>query len=252
MKKIDVHVYYGKWYFPIPYKSVEDIKEIMRKRDIEKVIMMSSMSIIQDFREGNRELFEDIDGEESLYGYCFVNGNYVAESLEEMARYLPLPNCKGIKYQPEYSNKRPDDPDVRPIFETLSIDYAKPALIHSWPIGEHGNAEANSHPRFIAALAEELPGLNIVMGHMGGPQWRETIEIVKPYPNLYPDICASYTHFDKVKAAVDALGPYRVLFGSGMCEINPDTQIGVVVDSEISDEDKRIVFYEAAKHLFEL
>jgi len=252
MRVIDVHVYFGKWYFPIPEKSIDDILEIMATRNVEKAIMMSSLSIVQDFREGNARLFEGIDGHDNLFGYCFINGNYIEESIDEMKRYLPMPNCKGIKYHPEYSGKRPDDADVLPLFEMLAREYGKPALIHSWPYGEHGNATPNSHPRFLAALAERLPELQIVMGHMGGPEWREAIEIARPYPNLYLDTGSSYTYFDKVKAAVDVLGAERVLFGSGMTEGSVDMQLGVVLDSMISDEEKDVVLYEGAKGLFDL
>lgn len=252
MKIIDVHVYHGKWYFPIPEKTIDDILEIMASRNIEKVIMMSTLSIIQDFREGNKKLFEDIAAHKNLFGYCYINGNYIKESLKEMERYLPLPKCKGIKYQPEYSNKRPDERDVLPLFEKLAHEYKKPALIHSWPYGEHGNVTPSSHPQFIADLAKRLPELKIIMGHMGGPEWQSAIEIARPYPNFYLDIGSSFTHFDKVKTAVDSLGAERVLFGSGMTECSIDMQLGVVQDSLITKEEKHIVFYEGAKKLFDL
>ena len=251
-KIIDIHVYYGKWYFSIPEKTIDDILNIMASRGLEKIIMMSSISILQDFREGNRKLFEAIAGHESMFGYCFINGNYVRESLEEMAHYLPMPKCKGVKYHPEYSNKRPDDKDVLPVFEKLTHKYKKPVLIHSWPYAEHGNESPCSHPRFIASLAEKFPSLRIIMGHMGGPEWESAIEIARPYQNLYLDIGSSYTHFDKVKTAVDVLGAERVLYGSGMTEGCPDIHLGVVEESEISEEDKNTVLYEGARKLFDL
>lgn len=250
MKIIDIHVYYGKWYFALPDKSIDDILQIMERNDVEKAILMSSISILQDFREGNRMLFREIAGHNNLCGYCFINGNYLAESLEEMKRYLPLPNCMGIKYHPEYSNKRPDDPDVLPLFEMLAADYGKPALIHSWPYGEHGNPSPRSHPRFLAQLAARLPNLRVIMGHMGGPEWQEAIEIARSHPNLYLDTGSSYTEYDKVKAAVDVLGASRVLFGSGITEGAFETQLGVILDSTIGKKDKQMVLSGAAKMLF--
>ena len=252
MKIIDIHVYYGKWYFPIPDKSLDDILTIMDSRRIEKAIAMSSISILQDFREGNAKLFNDISKYERIYGYCYINGNYLKESLAEMAAYLPLAQCRGVKYHPEYSNKRPDDKDVLPLFESLAFDYQKPALIHSWPYGEHGNPTPKSHPTFIKNLADKIPELKLVAGHMGGPEWQEAIEIVKSSPNIYLDTGSSYTHYDKVKSAVDELGAERVLFGSGMTEGNIDAQLGVVFDSKISDGEKNTVLYEAAAKLFDL
>ena len=252
MKIIDIHVYYGKWYFPIPEKSLDDILGIMDHHAIEKAILMSSISILQDFREGNAKLFKDISKHDRLFGYCYINGNYIKESQREMSSYLALSQCKGVKYHPEYSNKRPDDMDVLPLFETLALEYKKPVLIHSWPYGEHGNPTPKSHPSFLKKLAERIPELKIIAGHMGGPEWLETIDIVKLSPNIFLDTGSSYTHYDKVKTAVDKLGAERVLFGSGMTEGNIDMQLGVVFDSKISDEEKNIVLYKAADNLFKL
>ncbi len=252
MKAIDVHGYYGKWYFPIPRKTIPDVLEIMARNDIEKAIFMSALGILYDIQEGNRNLFDEIAGHDKLFGYCCINGNYVKESLAEMARYLPLPNCKGVKFQPEYSNCKPCDAAVFPLFEALAHEYRKPALIHSWPYGEHGNPMPMSHPRFIAELAGRLPELKIVMGHMGGPEWQEAIAIAQPYPNLFLDTGSSHINYDKVRAAVEALGAERVLFGSGITENCPATQLGVVYDSAISDADKHMVLYGSAQKLFGL
>ena len=83
-------------------------------------------------------------------------------------------------------------------------------------------------------------------------KWKEAIEIAKPYPNLYLDIACSLAPFDKVKVAVDELGPERVLFGSAMTEISPDVQLGAVLDSQISLQERQIVLYEGARRVFEL
>ncbi|MFH1615989.1 MAG: amidohydrolase family protein [Planctomycetota bacterium] len=223
----------------------------MQKRCIEQAIMMSSISILQDFRQGNKLLFKEIARYDNLYGYCFINGNYIRESFEQMEMYLSLPKCKGIKYHPEYSARQPDDTEVITLFEKVSQS-GKVALIHSWPYGEHGNPVPKSHPRFIANLAQLLPELKIIMGHMGGPQWREAIEIAKNHRNIYLDTGSSYTHFDKIKVAVDKLGAERVLFGSGMTEGSVDMQLGVIRESEITEKQKHVVLYEAARKLFGL
>ena len=246
-KTIETHFYFGKDYFPVRSKTLEQIQEMMAQRNIEKNVMMSYMSIFGDFQKGNKELFEAIAEHDNLYGYCYINGNYLDESIKQMKTYLPLDKCRGIKFHPEYSAKRPNDKDLLPLFEQLCFKYEKPALIHSWPVGEHSNAQSFSHPNLIAALAELLPELKIIMGHMGGPSWQEAIDIAKPYPNLYLDTVSTYTDYDKVKAAVDALGAERVIFASGGAF---DSQLGVIYDSEITEEEKKIVLYDAAERVF--
>jgi len=247
LKAIDIHVYYGHYYFAQLDYSISDLMRRMDQWNIEKAIVMSYLSLMGDFRRGDRQLFESIKGNDRLFGYCYVNGNYMAESAEHMARYLGLPECRGVKFHPEYSAKRPDDSDILPLFEKVAHEYQKPALIHSWPVGEHGNVSPGSHPRFIAELARRVPELTVIMGHMGGDQWCQAIELAKPYPNLYLDTVCTYTDYDKVKAAVDGLGRERLLLGTGG---GFSSQVPVVLDSQISDEDKRFVLYENARRIF--
>ncbi len=248
-KTIEMHFYFGSDYFPDKPKSLDEVVRMMEVRCIEKNIMMNYLCLYGDFRIGNTELFKAIQDYKELYGYCYINGHYLEDSKSQMLEFLPEEKCRGIKFHPEYSGLRPDDKRILPLFEKLAHEYDKPALIHSWPYGEHGNPQPYSHPSFIVELAKILPKLKIIMGHMGGPSWLETIEIAKPYSNVYLDMQGSYTHFDKVKAAVDALGADRVMFGSGG---SFDTQLGVVYDSEISDDDKKSVLYGTAKRVFGL
>ncbi len=246
---IEVHFYFGKDYFPVHEPDLDEVVDLMAERKIKHNIMMSIVSIFGDFQKGNEELFNAIEKYDKLYGYCFINGHYMEESIKQMETYLPLDNCKGLKFHPEYSAKRPDDEELLPIFEEIAKKYRKPINIHSWPIGEHGNTEPYSHPRFHAALAEKIPELKIVMGHMGGPSWAEAIKIAAPYPNLYLDTVSSYTHYDKVKAAVDVIGADRLMYGSGGAF---DSQLGVIYDSEITEEERSKVLYGTAAKVFEI
>jgi len=246
---IEMHFYFGKDYFPVKRQSLEEILDLMAERKIKYNVMMSYMSLFGDFEKGNEELFTAIEKYDNLLGYCYINGHYMKESIKQMEMYLPLKQCGGVKFHPEYSAKRPDDDSLLPLFQELAHKYGKPINIHSWPFGEHGNPRPFSHPSCHAALAAKIPELNIIMGHMGGPEWAEAIKIAAPFPNLYLDTGSSYTHYDKVKAAVDVIGADRLLFGSG-CSF--DAQLGSIYDSEITEEEKRQVLYGTAAKLFNI
>lgn len=250
MKCIDMHCYFGKWPFPIPDMSVDDILAVMKKLDIEKCIMMSSLSIQYDFVEGNAELAEAIADHDNLYGYVYINMHYPELSLLEMEKYLSSPKFVGLKYNGEYSRAPVSAEENDEVFDLLKNKYRKPLLLHTWGLPEHGNAIAYSLPVQALELARRHPNLAIVMGHMGGTEWMPAIHTARKAANLYLDTCASYADRDKVAVAVKLLGADRILWGTGMTENNASMQKSVVLDAEISQREKELILYENAARLF--
>ena len=250
MKCIDVHCYYGKWSFPIPDVSIDGILRTMEKAEIEKCIVMSARAIQHDFVAGNAELAEAIQDHPNLYGYVYINMHYPELSVQEVDKYLGSDKFVGVKYNGEYSRSPASAPENRFIFDHIEREYGKPILIHSWGLAEHGNAMAYSLPSQLADLARQHPGLDIVMGHMGGPEWPSAIVAAQGVDNLYLDTCASYADSDKVAAAVHVLGADRVLFGSGQTENNAFGQKAAIMDAEISDSEKLQVLYSNAAKVF--
>ena len=250
MKCIDVHCYYGKWGFPIWDMSVEDVLEAMRLLEMEKCIMMSSLSINYDFVAGNAELAEVISGHDNLYGYVYINMHYPALSLAEMENYLGTEKFVGLKYNGEYSRAAACAEENDFIFDLLEKRYKKPLLLHTWGLPEHGNVMAYSLPSQALELALKHPRMKIIMGHMGGTEWMSAIHAAQKADNLYLDTCASYADRDKIGTAVKILGAERVLFGSGMTEGTPFLQKGAVLDAQISDREREMVLYENARRLF--
>jgi predicted TIM-barrel fold metal-dependent hydrolase len=169
-----------------------------------------------------------------------------------MEKYLPSDKFVGVKYQGEYSRATASAPANRAAFDLLEKVYRKPLLIHSWGLPEHGNAVAYSLPAQILELARAHPDLKIVMGHMGGTEWMDGIRAAEQAPNLYLDTCASYADQDKLAVAVRALGPEKVLFGSGATEGSLVMQKAAILDAALTDAEKAIVLYEAARQVFDL
>jgi predicted TIM-barrel fold metal-dependent hydrolase len=252
VKCIDVHCYYGKWGFPIHWMSINDVLAVMETAEAEKAIVMSAQAIQYDFVAGNAELAEAIAPHPDLYGYVYINMHYPELSLQEMEKYLPSDKFVGVKYQGEYSRAAACAPENRVAFDLLEKTYHKPLLLHTWGLPEHGNTVACSLPSQALQLALEHPGLNIVMGHMGGTEWMSAIQAASQAPNLYLDTCASYADRDKVATAVRALGAERVLFGSGMTEGNFLMQKGAILDADITPAEKHQVLYANAQRVFNL
>lgn len=63
----------------------------------------------------------------------------------------------------------------------------------------------------ISQYAKQYPDIPVVLGHLGGCNWLETIDIVKNTPNLYLDTSAFYSTF--VLGAVINELPEKCIFG---------------------------------------
>ncbi len=99
MKLIDVHLYFGKWGFPIKPISTEGIVKLMDRMNIEKAVLMSALGIGYNFVEGNASLAKEIESWNQLFGYVYINGNYIEQSLKEMDYYLINDKFVGVKFQ---------------------------------------------------------------------------------------------------------------------------------------------------------
>ncbi|MCK4307404.1 amidohydrolase [candidate division WOR-3 bacterium] len=243
MKIIDVHAHYGKWFILTNKNSMKDTLEIMRKYSIEKAILSSSLAIIYDFVEGNRELAKAIKGYKNLFGYVFLNPNYLELSLREMKKYLSKKNFVGLKlYSNGYINQPLNCKGHEKFLEVLAKDYPEKGIIlfHCW---------FQSVSQLIE-LAKEFPTLKFIMGHMGGIEWKEVVEKVKEVKNVYLEICSGYPLRNKIEDAVKAVGAQRILFGSDMTLLDPGSSLGMVLDAEISLEKKERILYKNAKELF--
>jgi hypothetical protein len=96
MTKIDVHGHYGYWNFPIPGTNrVEHLLALCEKHDIAHVACSSVLALCYSMEEGNAEIAAAFAGHPQLLAYVYVNANFLAQSVGEMERYLPLPNFVG-------------------------------------------------------------------------------------------------------------------------------------------------------------
>lgn len=89
----------------------------------------------------------------------------------------------------------------------------------------------------IAALALDYPNTPVILGHLGGCNWLETIKLVKEIPDLYLDTSAYYSTF--VLSTVINEVPHKCLFGVdrpfGDLQISKDTILRMANTTEIAD-----------------
>jgi predicted TIM-barrel fold metal-dependent hydrolase len=122
-------------------------------------------------------------------------------------------------------------------------------------------AEAADHPVYVVclsrpgcevadlvALADRFPRVTFVLGHSGiGNIDYYAVELVAPVPNIHFETSGGYTSV--VRAAVDQLGPDRVLFGSEHPLQHPDVELAKFRALSLSAADWRRIAWENAHRL---
>jgi len=230
----DSHMHVGD--FPLFNVSLDrdGLAALMRETGITQALLFSPDN------ELVREITEDIPGVWALY---WANPNR-PEAIGEAHAFLEHPRFRGIQFHPLLDSYHPNDPSVHP-FMALAGERGLPVLFHT------------GHPIFtlpwsIEEVAANFPETKVVFGHMGHGNVvyiNASIEVGKRNPNVYLETSGMPMH-TKIRDAIDALGPTRVLYGSDMPAYHPQIEIDKVRLSGLSDELVDRVLDRNARALF--
>jgi predicted TIM-barrel fold metal-dependent hydrolase len=182
-----------------------------------------------------------------------MKGRTMIEELEHKYKW----GMKGLKFHPVAQGFAPDDRRMRPVYEWM--------MKHGLPITSHsgmnidGKTAFGEPERWIPVL-EEFSDLKLILAHMGGGSWDQTVEIADRFPQVMFDtaIAISYingpTTLDDEEAVdlIKTIGSDRILFGSDYPWINPKMDIERINSLNISDEDKKLILGENTARLFNL
>lgn len=125
----------------------------------------------------------------------------------------------GLKLHPT-AGFYPSDPVCYPFYQAAG-EMGVPVLIHSGT--EPGPLKPMfSQPKYIDAAAGDFPDVKFIIAHCGHGWWMEALDMGLSKPNLYVDFSGwqaqysgdpDYFYF-VLRAAINLLGPWRVLFGT--------------------------------------
>ncbi len=232
---IDVHCHIGVDQRFLLDGSMDRVVNAMDRYGIAKAAISSTLSLLYDFREGNRHVYEAVRKYAGRFiGLATINPLYVNEALRELKYCISSLGMRGIKLHPDYFGIKASHPLVEPILE-MAIELGVPVMIHSYDGGED-----------VSLVADKFPDLSIVMYHMGGVRWREGIERVSGYDNVYLEISSSVCDCGMMEYAVRKLGSERILFGTDMPYQDPAVSLGKVFGARISDEDRENILIKNA------
>lgn len=179
-----------------------------------------------------------------LIGFHLVNPRYPQLMQEELEASFAHPQMRGIgevhptSYQHDYPVT---GPSYRPAWEFAEARHL-PVLIHAGPRSEVGRCR----PADVGLVAENHPGMSVLMGHSGGyDSWElldEAMAIARRLDNVYLDICAMGRHYGALEHMVSNVGAEKIVYGSDAPFHDWSAEIAHVALAKIGDDAKAAIF----------
>lgn len=242
MPIVDVHVYYGAPPESVRQGTLPEIQRVLGQVKVSAALLASGRAATGDFRRGNEQLQQAIDGRVNLFGLVAIHPSYPTESAEEVRKRLSHPLFRGIKVARQSAGPRIDSEGLRAILNAARR-YGRPVLCET---------ESEADVRSVVALAKEFHALKFVLLGMGGEHWETAVRACEEVLNTYLEIGSLEADRDKLADAVAAVGPRRVLFGSHFPVLHPAYVLGMVKDAALDDRDRERLLVRNAVDLFEL
>jgi len=175
------------------------------------------------------------------------------EHLREMAER----GARGVKLHPVVQKFEPDDPRMHPVYQAC-IELGLTVLSHTGPA--KGGEPFAEVPAFAPMLAE-FPGLSVLLAHLGGGKWRDTLAIAQAFPNVAFDLCEiiewagapSAPTSEELARLIRDVGPERVVLGSDYPWYEPAHTAELVLSMPVlSQGEKNAILGENAARLLHL
>lgn len=127
--------------------------------------------------------------------------------------------AKGLKLHPGAGF----NPESKPVLELMEVaaGFGAPVVVHTGPSVPPTSSRFTA-PVYLDTMLLEYPDTPVIAAHMGYGYYPQILSLGAHRPNLYVDIAAWQTTAFKrypefaaaIRAAVDQLGPQRILFAT--------------------------------------
>jgi uncharacterized protein len=151
------------------------------------------------------------------------------EHLREMAGR----GARGIKLHPVAQRFEPNDPRMQRVYHACEA-FDLVVLSHT---GSAKGGEAFAEPDAFAAVLEGHPLLKVVLAHLGGGSWRQTLALARSFPQVSFDLCEIIEWTGAPGAPTDEelarmireIGPERVMLGTDFPWYDLDRTVELVM-----------------------
>jgi len=253
---IDAHAHLGltpTFYFPDI--SLPKVLSVMDNLQIEKAVQAHTLTLIyRDFESGieeSKKAYRESGGR--ILNYVVFDPNYSEKTLALCRECLGEDGFVGIKIHPVGHACPGDDERYRPVWE-LAEARRTVLLSHTWSRSATNPAQNISVPPLFEKYLKEFPNVKFIFGHAGGryPAHLEVARLVREYENAFLDIAGDSFSLDLIEWFAGEVGAGKILYASDFTWCDPGAQIGMVVGSQVSEDEKLKILRGNAEHVFGL
>jgi predicted TIM-barrel fold metal-dependent hydrolase len=235
-----------------PEEKMAKLLEIADRHRIERLCLFFSSAFQQTPTPEQLRMDNDVvlqamsHWSDRTFGFCYVSGQHVQASLEEMERCIAQGPMVGIKlWVASRAHEAELDPIIRKAVELKAVIFQ-----HTWLKQNGGQLPGESTPMDLAKLAARFPEAHFICGHAGG-QWEMGIRAIRGSPNISIELAGSDPTAGFTEMAVRELGPSRIIFGSDVAGRSFASQLAKVYGAEITDDAKRVILKDNLKRWIE-
>ena len=142
----------------------------------------------------------------------------------------------GFKFHADFYSVPLSDPRHNPYWE-YADDNKLLILCHTWGGSRYDGAGE------VCKILDKYKNIAFIAGHCFHKSWREAVETALKYPNLYLELTALHDDRGPLDLFVQKLGSERILFGTDLPWFSTHHGIGAVLSANMTDEDRRNIFY---------
>jgi hypothetical protein len=192
-------------------------------------------TMAERFRAANRWLVDALAPIPRLTPYVGVDPSALSpEANVEHLRAMADRGARGIKLHPVAQRFQPNDPRMGPVYDVCE-ELGLVVLSHT---GSAKGGEPFAEPRAFAAVLQRHPRLTVVLAHLGGGSWRQTLGLARAFPAVAFDLCEIVEWTGAPNAPSDEdlarmikeIGPERVLLGTDFPWYDLDRTVELVME----------------------
>ena len=201
--------------------------------------------IAQLLNQSNVSICELARKRSQLVPYVLVDPHAMSppEWEAQLREFVTKHGAKGVKLHPVLQDFFPSDKRMWPVYSTC-VELGIPILSHC---GRARGPEQYAEPRAFVEVLREFPKLTLILAHLGGATWQQTLEVARKYPNAYFD-CSEIIEWAGAPSApttrelaqlIKQVGPQRVIMGTDFPWYDLDRTIGLVRALPILSEEEK-------------
>lgn len=178
--------------------------------------------------------------------------------VEELLDKIDIFKAPGLKIHPAEGCFFPNDRVLWPVYQVCQ-DREIPVLSHGGA-GFNESDESYARPMNFKDVLKDFPKLTLVIAHLGGDRFEESVEIAKEFPNLYFDTSATIhgaggkqrMSDEKAVDLIRKIGTDRVMFGSDFPWFHPGQDLKRFLGLKFTEEERKALLADNAKRILKL